>query len=87
MATVFFHFITGTLGGLVVFFIFTRLSATSFSAPLGVIFIGIASASLAHFLSPWATPIVIVLYALANTGEFIQERKARIASESQSSQK
>jgi hypothetical protein len=74
------HFVAGTLGALAVFMVLTRLSgATSFSAPFGVIFIGIACAVLAHFLSQWATPVVIAIYASASVGEFLQERKAREA--------
>lgn len=87
MAMVFLHFITGSLGALVVFLVFTRLSgATGFSAPFGVIFVGITCASLAHFLSPWATPAIVVIYALASAGELYQERKAREDSESQNGQ-
>jgi CHASE2 domain-containing sensor protein len=78
MATVILHFVAGTLGGLAVFLVFTRLSGvTSFSAPFGVIVIGVACAALAHFLSPWATPAIIVIYAVASAMEFLQEQKAR----------
>lgn len=88
MTTVLLHFIAGSFGGLVVILAFTRLSgATSFSAPFGVIFVGLACASLAHFLSPWATPAIIVIYALVGAGELHQERKARKAWASQSSQR
>jgi ABC-type uncharacterized transport system permease subunit len=84
MATVLLHFIAGSFGGLLVFLVFTRLSdVTRFSVPFGVIFVGIACAALAHFLSPWATPTIMVLYALASAGELYQERKARKAWESQ----
>lgn len=80
MATVVLHFITGTLGALAVFLVFIRLSgAGSFSAPFSAIFIGITCASLSHFLSPWATPAIIIIYAVAIAGEFLQERKARKA--------
>jgi len=78
MGTALLHFLAGSLGSLVVFVAFTRLSGcASFSAPFGVVFVGIACASLAHFLSPWATPAVLVLYAVASAGELYQERKAR----------
>ena len=87
MATALLHFIAGSLGSLVVFLVFARLSGnTSFSAPFGVIFIGIACASLAHFLSAWATPVVIVIYVLASAGELYQERKVRKSLESQNAQ-
>lgn len=78
MITMFLHFIAGSFGALVVFLVFTRLSgATRFSAPFGVIFIGIACASLAHFLSPWATLAIITIYAVFSAGELYQDRKAR----------
>lgn len=78
MKTVLLHFLAGTLGSLVVFLAATRLSGCAgFSAPFGVVFVGIACASLAHFLSPWATPAVLVLYAVASAGELYQERAAR----------
>jgi hypothetical protein len=80
MATVIIHFVAGTLGALAVFLVFIHLSAaTSFSAPIGLIFIGIACAALSHFLSPWATPVIITIYAVACTGEYLQEQKARKA--------
>lgn len=85
MKTVLLHFLAGSLGSLVVFLAFTRLlGAAGFSAPFGVVFVGIACASLAHFLSPWATPAVLALYAVASAGEHYQERKARGDSQSQS---
>ncbi len=85
MGTVLLHFLAGSLGSLIVFLAFTRLSGTiGFSAPFGVVFIGVACASLAHFLSPWATPAVIVLYAVSSAGELRRERKVRKALESQS---
>ena len=72
------HFVLGTVGSLAVFLVLTRLSgARSLSAPFGVIFIGIACASLAHFVSPWATPIVIAIYALIGISEVLQDRKAK----------
>lgn len=63
MSTVFWHFMAGTGDTLPLFLIFLRLSgAKSGSVPLSVIFMGITCASLAHFLSPWATPIVLLLF-------------------------
>lgn len=76
MGTVLLHFVAGTLGSLAVFLAFIRLSgARGFSAPFGVIFIGIACGSLAHFVSPWATPTVIAAYALFSALEYWQDRK------------
>lgn len=78
MGTIFLHLIAGTLGSLAVFLAFIRLSgARSFSAPFGVIFIGIACATLAHFVSPWATPAIIVAYAVFSAIELWQDRKAQ----------
>jgi membrane protein implicated in regulation of membrane protease activity len=88
MALTLFHFIGGSLGALAVFLLVNRLSgATGFSAPFGVIFVGIACAALSHFLSPWATPVIIALYALASFAELYQERKARKEWESRQEQK
>jgi hypothetical protein len=84
MGTIFLHFVAGTLGSLVVFLVVTRLSgARSFSAPFGVVFIGIPCAALAHFLSPWATPAVVTVYALVSVSELLQERKAQKSGVSQ----
>ena len=78
MGTIFLHFVAGTLGSLAVFLVFTRLSgARGFSAPFGVVFIGVACAALAHFISPWVTPAVVTVYALVSVSELLQERKAR----------
>ncbi len=75
MLTVLLHFILGTLGALLVFLVFTRLSGvTRYSAPFGVIFIGISCASLAHFLSAWATPVILVIYTLISAKEYYQDR-------------
>jgi hypothetical protein len=80
VATVLLHFAAGALGALAVFLVFLRLSgATSFSPPFGVVVIGIACATLAHLLSPWATPAIILIYAVTSAAEFRQDRKARKA--------
>lgn len=80
MTTVLFHFAAGTLGALAVFLLFVRLSGeTGFSAPFGVVFFGICCAALAHFLSPWTTPVLLVVYAAASAAEYLQDRKARKA--------
>lgn len=72
------HFAVGTLGALAVFLLLARLSGeTSFSAPFGLIFVGIACAGLAHFLSPWATPAVLLLYALTALSEARQKRRMK----------
>lgn len=46
------------------------------AAPLVV---GIACAALAHFLSPWATPAVLFLYAAVSVNEWLQERRDKKA--------
>jgi len=43
-------------------------------APFGVIFVGIACAALAHFVSPWATPVIVASYFLVSLGEYVRER-------------
>lgn len=77
MGTVILHFLAGTLGSVVVFLIFAYLSGErKFSAPFGLIFVGIACGAMAHFLSPWATPAIVAIYAIGCAGEWLQERKA-----------
>lgn len=77
MVSTVIHFAAGTLGALFIFLIFSRLSGMErFSLPFGVVFIGIACASLAHFVSPWATPAILLLYALVSAHELQQERAA-----------
>lgn len=78
MGTVILHFIAGTLGYLAMFLLFAYLSGErKLSAPFGVIFIGVVCGAMAHFLSPWATSVVVTMYALGCAGEWTQARKAR----------
>lgn len=88
MSAVALHFAIGTAGSLVLFLVFTRLSGTgSFSAPFFVIFIGITCASLAHFVSPWATPIVLLVYLLSCINELRVDRAiARKAAKDEASE-
>lgn len=75
MASVLLHFVLGTLGSLALFLFFTyRSGERSFSAPFGAVVVGISCASLSWFLSPWATPVILVLYALASASELRRER-------------
>ena len=77
MITTLIHFVLGTLGALFIFLIFARLSGVErFSMPFGVVVVGMACASLAHFVSPWATLAVLLLYALVSAHEFQQDRAA-----------
>lgn len=86
MVSTVMHFATGTFGAFFIFLIFARLSGVErFSIPFGVVVVGIACASLAHFVSPWATPAVLLLYTLVSAHEFLQDRAAaKAASEKQS---
>lgn len=71
------HFLAGTLGCLLVFVIQARLSGIkAFSAPFGLVFIGIACAALAHFVSQWATPAIVFLYAISVVAETVRDRRA-----------
>jgi len=66
------------------FLVFTWLSgARSFSAPFAVIFIGFTCGLLSHFVSPWATPMVVVLYGVALA---IECRNDRIAAKKAASE-
>lgn len=77
MAAAFLHFVAGTTGSLLVFLAFARLAGIrSFSAPFGMVFIGVICASLAHFVSPWATPAVIAVYGVFSGLDAWRERKA-----------
>ena len=76
MTFVLLHFLAGTIGALALFLVFSRLAGvTSFSAPFGVIFVGIACAGLAHFLSPWATPVILLICAVSGAVEHLREQK------------
>lgn len=84
MGTLLLHFFAGTLGALAIYLVYIRLSgAGSFSAPFGVVVIGIACASVAHYVSPWATPAIIVAYALQSAVEWRRERKQQRSRSSQ----
>ena len=71
------HFAIGTVASLALFLAFTWLSgARSFSFPSAVLFIGFSCGLLSHFLSPWATPAVLLLYALASANDWRNDRIA-----------
>ena len=77
MLTVAIHFAIGSVASLLIFLFFTWLSGVRrFSAPSAVLFIGFTCGLLAHFLSPWATPAVLVLYGLASLSEYRNDRVA-----------
>lgn len=70
MVRVLLHFLAGTLGSFGIFLIFTKLSGTKqFSLPLGLVFFGISCAVIAHYLTPWATPILLFVYGLVQGKE------------------
>lgn len=77
MTSALLHFAIGAAGSLALFLLFTWLSgARSFSAPFVVVFIGLTCAALSHFLSPWATPVVLVLYGAVAAVECRNDRIA-----------
>ena len=68
------HLVLGTLGALAILAALARISGEPYgSAAFGVIVVGVACAALASFLSPWATPAVLVLYGLAGIFELRRE--------------
>ncbi len=59
------HFVVGTVGSLVIYLLLVLVwRRQRFSLPVQVVLIGIICASLSHYLTPWATPVVLVLYAI-----------------------
>lgn len=77
MVYVALHFLAGIAGALAIFVVCARLSgARSYSAPFGLVFVGISCAALAHFLSPWATPLVLLAYGAVSVNELLEDRKA-----------
>lgn len=85
MLNVVIHFGIGSGVALLIFLAFNWLSGVrSFSAPFAVLFIGFTCGLLSHFVSPWATPVVLVLYCIASGNEY---RNDRIAAQKQLSGK
>ncbi len=78
-ATAILHFVLGLVGSLV-FFVLARIVAgeRASSAPFGLVFVGVACASLAVFLSPWATPAVVGAYGVASLMEARRDRAATL---------
>ena len=84
MLSVAVHFAVGSGASLLMFLGFTWLfGARSFSAPFAVLFIGFTCGLLSHFVSPWATPVVLVLYGVASA---IEDRNDRIAAKKHASE-
>ena len=71
MFAFFVHFFTGLAGSVAIFVVFFRLSAAqSTSAPFGLIFFALACGVLAVYLSPWATPVALLLYFAVSLKEY-----------------
>lgn len=69
------HFVIGSVAALFIFLAFTWLSGVrKFSAPSAVLFIGVTCGVLSHFVSPWATPVVLALYGVAAAAEYRSDR-------------
>ena len=67
------HFLIGSLGTLLVTSWAAHKAAESNgSAPAAALVVGVACASLAHFLSPWATPVVLGLVSASTIKELRQ---------------
>lgn len=78
MSAFLLHFILGLLGALAIFVLFLRLSATdSTSAPFGLLLIALPCGVLGSQLSAWATPAILLLYALVSWSEYRQELQMR----------
>ena len=72
------HFFIGLAGSAAIFAVFFRLSAArTTSVPLGLIFFGLACGALAVYLSPWATPAALLVYAAMSLKEHLEERRDR----------
>lgn len=75
MVTIAIHTLLGAIGAVCIFAVFFYLSgAQQTSAPLGLIFIGLSCGIFAHYLSPWATAIILGLYAMGCWVEWWQDR-------------
>lgn len=71
MLAFFLHFFIGLAGSVAIFVVFIRLSAAqSTSAPFGLIFFALACGVLAVYLSPWATPVALLLYFAVSLKEY-----------------
>jgi uncharacterized YccA/Bax inhibitor family protein len=79
------HFLIGALGALAIFLVAARVTRTeSFSFPSAAVLVGFFCAVASHFASPWATPAILLLYAIATANETRAELAAKKASTSRS---
>ncbi len=70
MLAVLVHFLVGAVGGfLISAWAAHKTAESNGSAPAAGMVTGLTCASLAHFLSPWATPVVLSLVVLASIYE------------------
>jgi hypothetical protein len=70
----------GACGALGIFLVAARITRTErFSFPSAVLLVGLLCAAASHFVSPWATPAILVLYAIATAGETRAELAAKKA--------
>ncbi len=73
----FVHFAIGTIGSLLIFLLFSKISGEqSFSFPSVIILIGFFCFTMSHFLSPFATPVILILYAIVSFNELMQHQAA-----------
>lgn len=78
MVAVLVHFLIGTTGSLTIFLFFSWLEGVRrFSAPFVIFLVGFICANLAHFVSPWATPLILLLYCLGSLQEYREYRAAQ----------
>jgi hypothetical protein len=79
------HFLIGALGALAIFLVAARVTRTeSFSFPSAVVLVGFFCAVASHFATPWATPAILLLYAIATASETRAELAAKKASANRS---
>jgi hypothetical protein len=80
MLSVLVHLVASSLVAVLIELVASRLSGeTAASAPLGAVLVGVTCAAAAHHVSPWATPAILALLALARGGELWRERAERKA--------
>jgi hypothetical protein len=74
------HFLVGACGALAIFLVAARITGTrSFSFPSAIVLVGFFCAVASHFVSPWATPAILALHAIATVGETRAELAAKKA--------
>ena len=74
MVTIAVHTLLGAIGSVCIFAIFVYLSgAKQTSAPFGLIVIGLSCGLFAHYLSPWATVMILGMYTMGCFVEWWQD--------------